>query len=288
MQMRPTDIRLPGAVPLDPKPSAAAPSTGAGAESAVVEVSEQTFATEVLDRSRTVPVVLDFWASWCGPCRQLSPILERLANSANGEWVLAKIDVDANPRLAQAAAVQGIPAVKAVVDGQVVGEFTGAVPEAQVRQWISEVLAVANGAPPATPADPGLTQGDQALERGDLDGAAAAYREVLDRAPGDPEARAALAQVELLRRTGGVDERAARRRADAAPSDVDAAITVADLDVLAGRLAEAFDRLVALVRTTTGAERDRVREHLISLFEAVGPDDSTVARARRDLTSALF
>jgi len=118
----------------------------ASASTAVLEVTEATFGADVVDRSRQVPVVVDLWAEWCAPCRQLGPVLEKLAAEASGSWVLAKVDVDANPRLAQALQVQGIPAVKAVVNGELVAEFTGALPEAQVRAWLAQFVP-ADGPP---------------------------------------------------------------------------------------------------------------------------------------------
>src|SRR3954463_4149846 len=155
-----------------PPPSADVPAGVPG--SAVVDVTEATFQSEVLDRSFQVPVVLDLWAEWCGPCKQLSPVLERLATEGAGSWVLAKVDVDANPALAQGLRVQGIPAVKAVWQGQLIAEFTGAIPEEQARQFVTElVAATSGGALPGAedgaeePEDPRLDAAEAALDRGD-------------------------------------------------------------------------------------------------------------------------
>ena len=149
--MQPRDFSLYGAVDLGARQAAAqrrqkaAQSAGSDAPSdgSVLEVTEQTFNTEVVERSRTTPVIMDLWAEWCEPCKQLSPVLEKLAAEADGTWILAKVDVDANPQLAAALQVQSIPMVVAVVGGQLVDGFLGAMPEGQVRQWLSQVLAIA-------------------------------------------------------------------------------------------------------------------------------------------------
>src|SRR5829696_1786141 len=181
-----------------------------GAPVTVVDVTEATFQAEVLDRSFRTPVVLDLWADWCGPCKQLSPVLEKLAGEGGGSWVLAKIDVDANPAISQALRVQGIPAVKAVFQGQVLGEFTGALPEPQVRQFIQAVVeasgaAVAAGADgaataPPEPEDPRVIAAEDATAGGDFDEAARLYRAILAEEPAHERAADALREVELLRR----------------------------------------------------------------------------------------
>ncbi|HEX5598412.1 MAG TPA: tetratricopeptide repeat protein [Micromonosporaceae bacterium] len=265
-----------------PAPGAAAPGGVA-----VIDVSEATFQSEVLERSLATPVLVDFWADWCGPCKQLSPMLERLAVEGGGAWVLAKVDVDANPRLAQAFQIQSIPMVYAVIGGQVTPLFAGVQPEAQIRQLIGEVLRVA-GVEVSAPEDPRLAEADTALMDGDLDAAEHAYKKILAETPGDSAAEAGLAQVMLSRRVSGVDAAAALGKADSAPDDLAAQLLAADIEVLSGRAEQAYDRLIALVRRTAGDEREKAREHLVSLFAVAGPDDPAVAKARRSLASALF
>lgn len=299
-------VDLSGLARPAPQPGDGAASGGGSAApgGVVVDVTEADFQA-LVDQSMSVPVVIDFWADWCGPCKQLSPVLERLAVADGGRWLLAKIDLDANPRLGQAFQVQSIPAVFAVVKGQPVPLFQGAIPEAQVRQYIDELLRVAeaNGVTgrlatdepmggaeeEAEPAgDPRYDAAYDAIERGDLDAAADAYRALLADSPGDADAQAGLGQVELLRRTQGVDERAARQQAADHPDDVAAQTAVADLDLLGGHVEDAFARLVDLVRRVSGAERDAARTHLVGLFELVGNQDDRVAKARTALANALF
>jgi putative thioredoxin len=281
--------------PAPPNGSAAAPSSGAGApgepsfggQVMVIDVTEATFADEVVQRSMTTPVVIDFWADWCEPCKQLSPVLERLAAESGGAWVLAKIDVDANPRIAQMFRVQSIPTVYAVVGGQPVDAFNGVIPEAQLRQWLAAVLQ-AGGVAVEQPADPRFETADDALVSGDLEAAEAAYKKILADAPADAIAEAGLAQVGLLRRVEGQDPAAVLAAAEAAPDDVEAQGLAADVEVLAGDADKAYARLVELVRRTSGTERDAARSHLVSLFTVAGPDDPAVVSARRALASALF
>lgn len=280
--------------------SGAAPAAPGGA--VVIDVTDETFATEVIERSMRTPVVLDLWATWCEPCKQLSPILEKLAAEAAGRWVLAKVDVDASPQISGALQVQSIPTVLAVFQGQAVTGFQGALPEAQVRQWLDQLLqALAQYLPPAGEApeegaeqpaepagDPDLLAAEKAIDEGDLDAAAAAYERLLARVPADPDAKIGLAGVGLVRRTQDLDPDAVLRAAAERPADVEAQIRAADVEMLGGMVDEAFDRLVQLVRRTSGDDRDRARKHLIGLFDSLPAGDPAVAKARRGLASALF
>jgi putative thioredoxin len=334
--MQPRDFSLYGAVDLGARQAAAQrrqqaaqsqsrpgdPDSSASAGGAlVIDVTEETFNTDVVERSRTTPVIMDLWAEWCGPCKQLSPVLEKLATEAAGQWVLAKVDVDANPQLSAALQVQSIPMVVAVLGGQLVDGFLGAMPEAQVRQWIGQVLEVAEKmgmqlAPPAAaddpqdgaqagaatdaraprdadiPPPPGIppayAEARAAMERGDLDGAAKAFEQELTANPGDPVAKTGLAQVNLIRRVSSYDQAKARREAAEHPGDVPAQARVADIDMATGRIEEAFNRLLGVVRRTSGEERDQARAHLVSLFELLPPNDPQVKKARSALSALLF
>jgi putative thioredoxin len=277
----------------------------------VIDVDEAGFESEVLQRSTEVPVVIDFWAEWCEPCKQLSPILERLALDYNGRFVLARIDVDANQMLMQQFGVQGIPAVFAVVAGQALPLFQGAAAEPQVRQTLDQLIQVAeqrfgltgldvdpDAVPeerpevaaemPAGPYDGLLEAAVHALDAGDFGGAVQAYKNVLSDDPANSEAKLGLAQAELLQRVSTLDPQQVRTEAAGKPDDVPAQIAAADLDLVGGHVEDAFGRLIDTVRRTVGDDRDTVRVRLLELFEVVGADDPRVTAARRALARALF
>ncbi|MGX1547201.1 tetratricopeptide repeat protein [Streptomyces adustus] len=275
----------------------------------VIDVDEASFETDVLQRSAEVPVVIDFWAEWCQPCKQLSPVLERLAVEYDGRFLLAKIDVDANQMLMQQFGIQGIPAVFAVVAGQALPLFQGAAGEDQIRQTLDQLVQVAEqrfgltGLTVDPDAEPGegpvqavqegpydalLEAAVRALDSGDLGGAVQAYRNVLSDDPGNPEARLGLAQAELLQRVADLDPQEARKDAAERPKDPAAQIAAADLDLVGGHVEDAFGRLIETVQRTAGDDREAVRLRLLELFEVVGAEDPRVAKARRALSRALF
>jgi putative thioredoxin len=256
----------------------------------VYDTTEATFQADVLERSRTVPVVVDFWADWCAPCHALAPVLERAVEAHGGEVELARVDVDQNPRLAMAFQVQGIPAVKAFMDGRLVDEFVGAQPAAVVQQFIESLLPSA--ADRAAEAAAGL----------DPEQAAARWREVLETDPDNLTARAGLAElalrdgrpgdaIELLRPVEHAPEVAgvlAAARLVAEAADGGSRFSTAAAQATNGQPDLALAELLAAVRAGPGEEREHARELMLDVFRLLGDDHPLTARYRRDLTLALF
>nr|WP_143532565.1 tetratricopeptide repeat protein [Saccharothrix sp. ALI-22-I] len=288
-----------------PPPSGGgAGGSDAGPSPWVLDVTEATFQS-VVERSMEVPVVVELTASWSPEAGQLSPVLERAARAGGGTWLLARVDLDASPRIGQVFGVQSVPTVVAIAGGQPIDAFAGPLPDAELDQWINRLLdalrdrlpgikaAEANlAAPPgaeplAEPEDPRFTAAEEAFEVGDFAAAEAAYEAILAAEPANAEAKAALAQVRFTARAEAVPADAITK-ADTNPDDLDAQLAAADLELATNDVEQAFKRLVDTVRRVYGDDRDKVREHLVSLFELFPPEDDRVAKARRNLASALF
>jgi putative thioredoxin len=288
-------------------PASGAGSTSADAASLVVEGTDASI-RDVLAASATHPVVMVLWSPRLQESADFVATFGAIARRYAGRFQLVTVDVDANPTILQAFQVQAVPVSFAFVQGQPVPLFEGVQPDDQVTAVIDQVLALAaqhgvtgtvavDGAQPSDgagdvdeepPLPPLHQKAFDAIEAGDLEGAADAYREALLQSPADADAKVGLAQVGLMQRTQDVDLQAARAAAAAAPTDVDAQILVADLDLLGGHVEDAFVRLIDTVRVTADADRNKAREHLVELFEVVGSADERVARARKSLMSALF
>ncbi len=269
----------------------------------VVDVNEEDFQQKVIDISKTVPVIVDLWAEWCGPCKQLSPLLEKLAAEYKGRFILAKIDVDANPRLSQMFQVQSIPAVFAVIGESAGPLFQGAIPEAELRQVIEEVLRIAaeqgiNGTintevqeevpvVEVEQIDPRLEAAFNAIEKGDFVAATNAYKEMLNQNPADQVALAGLAQVGLLERASKLDPNTVLQKASDR-KDFASQMDLADLELMKGNPGAGFAILINAIKIAIGEDRDRLRARLLELFMVVGDSDPEVIKARRDLASALF
>ncbi len=271
----------------------------------VIDVDEASFERDVIDRSREVPVVVDFWAAWCGPCRTLGPLLEGAVSAREGEVLLAKVDIDGNPRLATRFAVRSIPAVKAFRNGAVVGQFVGALPTRQLEAFLdqlqpSEADRALSAALQLLPDDPEAaeTRLRRALELDPRHRAAATElaRLIVDRAPDealellaphrpDPAAEQVAARAELARTGGNVVELRARVERD--PSDAASRLSLGRALAATGAYREAIEELLAAVRSG-GPEREEAREQLVSLFHILGEGNILVAEARKRLASALY
>ncbi|TDK27619.1 tetratricopeptide repeat protein [Arthrobacter crusticola] len=270
----------------------------------VVQVTEQTF-PQLIQLSATVPVIVDLGASWSEQSAQVSAVLEAAAIDFDGRFLLAKADLQAQPQIAQAFQAQAAPTVVAVVKGQPVPMFEGALPAEQIRAFIDELLKVAeaNGvtgslndgaqaspaAPAAEPELPPLHQeAFDAIEAGNYAAAAAAYRRALAEQPADADAKAGLAQVELMQRLEGADAAAVRTAGAERPDDVEAQLAVADLDLSGGHVEDAFARVTSFIGRSGGEDKETARKRLLELFEIVGPTDPRVTKARAALARALF
>ena len=283
----------------------------------MVDVTELNFEAEVVERSMTIPVVLDMWSARSAGSQQLSPILATLAAEYGGRWILGRVDVDTNQQIAAAFQVQSIPAVFAVLKGQPVPLFDRPYPEAQIRQVLAQLLVMAaeqgvtgivgdpaaagneadgseaDGQPksesvePEPELDPRFDAAFDAVESGDWDAADSAYRTILDTTPADADALAGVAMVGLYRRTEHLTISEVRAAAGAHPERVETLCELADLDALGGDWAAAFRSLVECIKLTSGDDRTAIRSRILDLFLIAG-DDPAVAPARISLANALY
>ena len=283
---------LAGAVDLSGLKQRAQAAPGGSARGGV-EVTEANLENEVLVRSTQVPVVVALWSPRSEVCVQLIDVLSGLAAEDGGTWALATVNVDTAPRIAQMFAIEVAPTLVALAGGQPLGSLEGPQTPEKLRKWIDSLLAATagklSGGPGSEPEplDPALLTAGDLLDAGDFDGAAAAYRAVLDGDPNHAEAKAALRQITFLQRANAVPADVLTS-AEASPDDIDIAFGAADVQILSQDIAGAFDRLIALLKRTAGDDRTRVRTRLIELFELFDPADPEVIAGRRKLANALY
>jgi len=264
------------------------------AEQVGTAITEANFEEEVLVRSNQVLVVVLLWSPRSDVCRQLADTLSGLAAADNGKWSLVTVNVDAVPRVAQIFGVQVVPTVVALGAGQPLSSFQGMQPPDQLRRWLDSLLSATAGKLSGTTSseeseqvDPAVAQARQQLQAGDFAAAQKSYQAILDANPNSIEAKAALRQIAFLTRASARRPEAVAV-ADAAPDDIEAAFAAADVQILNQDVSAAFDRLIALVRRTSGDERTTVRTRLIELFDLFDPADPEVIAGRRNLANALY
>lgn len=297
-----------GAIDLSALKNPVAPGAAAGAAQQgppskySMDVTEETFG-EVIQASSEVPVVFDLWSARSTLSAAMSAALNAVADEGHGAWVLARVDVDTNPRVAQAFQAKQIPTIIAVASGQPVDAYPGGADEVAVRSWITGLLDAlrdrlpgiraaeeAAGVDPAAveePEDVRFVAAEDALMAGDYGTAIAELEQILATEPSNERATAAMAQTRFLARTDALDPDSVGK-ADAAPENLQLECDAADLLVADGEVETAFDRLIAAVKRTAGDDRTKVREHLIELFGLFAADDEMVKQARRRLAAALY
>jgi putative thioredoxin len=279
-----------------------------------IDVSEQTFERDIIEASLSRPILVDLWAAWCGPCKTLSPILEGLAEEGQGQWLLAKVDVDKNPRLAQAFQAQSIPLVVAIFQGQVVDQFMGAQPKLEVERWLTEVfrrcrLTLKKFVEPEVPTDPTQAEafwkkrlverpddtkaklglGRLLFARGEATEAERVLNEIPMTAPEYGGAQSALRLKELIAEIGEAGgEEAIKVRMQSAPGEAETAYLAAILEGSTGRFALAVELLVDLVSSQPEPLKGRARKAASLLFEAAGRGQPEVETQRKRLARLLF
>jgi putative thioredoxin len=299
------------------------PQGQAGSPPAIKEGSTATFMADVIDGSRDVPVVVDFWATWCGPCKQLGPALEKAVAGTNGKVRLVKIDVDKNPDIAQQLRIQSIPAVIAFLGGRPVDAFTGAIPDSQVKQFVDRLAQSAPGGGPDPAIEQAMEQAKAMLDKDDARGAAALYARVVQHDPENLPAKAGLARallaagdlegakkaiedvaeddranaeiagaltaIQLAEKTAGAgDTGALEARLATDPADHQARFDLALARYANGDREGAIDALIEIIRRNREWNEQAARKQLIEFFDAMGPTDPVTLTGRRKLSSVLF